>query len=186
MKLRVLLWVFLVCICPSIWADAGFDFLMEAAEGGDADSQYVLAVIYETGKGVEQSNKEAAKWYTKSAEQGNKDAQFQLGGMYEKGVGVKQDSRQSIVWYTKAAAQGSPEAQNILIELYENGNGKDIQQDYKQLYVWASIRAADGDANAKTKLEMAASKLDPSQMGEAKKLAAKLSEKIEASKVPTN
>uniref|UniRef100_A0A914VIE0 Zinc metalloproteinase n=1 Tax=Plectus sambesii TaxID=2011161 RepID=A0A914VIE0_9BILA len=51
----------------------------EAAEQGDSTAQNDLGVAYENGKGVSQSNEEAAKWYRKAAEQGklqNKEVQM--------------------------------------------------------------------------------------------------------------
>ena len=49
---------------------------------GDKDAQYELAQAYFNGEGVEQSYKEAAKWYTLSAAQGHTQAQFHIGWMY--------------------------------------------------------------------------------------------------------
>ncbi len=61
------------------------------AEQGDANVQYNLGVMYDTGLGVAQDYKEAVKWYRLSAEQGNASAQFNLGVMYAAGLGVAQD-----------------------------------------------------------------------------------------------
>ena len=77
----------------------------------DAEEQYSLALIYETGRRVPQDSKKAIKWYTKSAEQGNQGAQYHLGLLYELGRGVSQDSDQAVKWYTESAEQGNPTAQ---------------------------------------------------------------------------
>ena len=45
--------------------------LILKAEAGDAKAQCNLGWCYETGTGVEKSEREAVKWYTKSAEQGD-------------------------------------------------------------------------------------------------------------------
>jgi len=37
--------------------------------------------MYATGKGAEQNDKEAARWYRKSADQNNPDAQNSLGSL---------------------------------------------------------------------------------------------------------
>src|SRR5690242_9355435 len=48
------------------------------AERGDADAQFHLGVVYESGQGVLRSDAEAIKWYRKAAEQGDAVAQFNL------------------------------------------------------------------------------------------------------------
>jgi TPR repeat protein len=46
------------------------------AEQGDADAQFHLGVMYESGQGVLRSDAEAIKWYRKAAEQDDAVAQF--------------------------------------------------------------------------------------------------------------
>ena len=46
----------------------------------NAEAQYNLGYMYETGRGVQQSDVEAVKWYRKAAKQGNLDAQNKLEG----------------------------------------------------------------------------------------------------------
>ena len=50
----------------------------EAAERGDAGSQFNLGVMYGKGQGVTQDYAEAMKWYRKAAEQGDVQAQKNL------------------------------------------------------------------------------------------------------------
>src|SRR5690606_25495324 len=56
-----------------------------SAEQGDAEAQLYLAVMYRTGKGVQQSDEDALLWLRKSAELGNPYAQSDLGRMYQRG-----------------------------------------------------------------------------------------------------
>ena len=49
----------------------------KAAEQGNAEAQYNLALVYANGQGVPQDYKQAAKWYTKAAEQGNARSSIQ-------------------------------------------------------------------------------------------------------------
>ncbi|KAF9334261.1 hypothetical protein BGZ91_010922, partial [Linnemannia elongata] len=49
-----------------------------------------LGLMYAQGNGVEQSDIEAVKWFTKAAEQGEAVAQSNLGSMYKQGRGVEQ------------------------------------------------------------------------------------------------
>ena len=55
-------------------SDAGLQFWLKKAEQGDADAQFNLGYLYESGRGVSQDYNEAAKWYRKAAEQGHEKA----------------------------------------------------------------------------------------------------------------
>ena len=61
------------------------------AESGDAEAQFRLGGLYDTGRGVPQDDAEAMKWYRLAADQGHAMAQHNLGGMYHLGQGVPQD-----------------------------------------------------------------------------------------------
>ncbi len=94
-----------------------------AAEKGDAECQFNLALMYEQGMGVPKDEKEAVVWYRKSAELGNSNAQFNLGVLYENGRGTAVDFAQANQWYRKAAVQGDPLAMGNLGMLYVRGDG---------------------------------------------------------------
>ncbi len=94
-----------------------------AAEKGDADSQYNVALMYEKGIGVGKDEKEAVVWYGKSAALGNSAAQFNLGVMFENGRGTAVDFAKAHEWYRKAAAQGDSLAIGNLGMLYVRGQG---------------------------------------------------------------
>ncbi len=85
--------------------------LIARAENGDAETQFNLGVMYDTGKEVTQDYAEAVKWYRKAAEQGYANAQSNLGLMYAKGLGVTQNYGKALEWNRKAAQQGMAEAQ---------------------------------------------------------------------------
>ena len=80
--------------------------LKPLAEQGDADAQVFMGSIYETGKGVPQDYKQAAKWYRKAAEQGHAGAQVNLGVMYINGTGVLSDKVLAHMWSNIAGANG--------------------------------------------------------------------------------
>lgn len=100
------------------------------AEAGDAESQYALAVLYDHGEGVPQSDVEALKWYGKAADQGHGMAMANLGVMYETGQGVAQDPARAADWYRKAADKGIAQARSNLGLLYANGMG--VEQSDEQ------------------------------------------------------
>ena len=51
---------------------------LERAKGGDIESQFILAMLYEDGIGVEINTNEAESWYMRSAENGYSNAQFMV------------------------------------------------------------------------------------------------------------
>lgn len=99
-----------------------------AAEAGDANCQFNLALMYEQGIGVSKDEKEAVAWYRKSAEQGNSNAQFNLGVLHENGRGTAVDFAEANQWYRKAAVQGDALAIGNLGMLYLRGDGVDVDK----------------------------------------------------------
>ena len=71
-----LLLVFLLVTVSLAQADGLFDFQMKLAKGGNAEAQYKVGEMYETGFGVKQDKKEAMSWMTKSSDQGHETAGF--------------------------------------------------------------------------------------------------------------
>ena len=120
------------------------------AEAGDAEAQTNLGVMYDEGQGVEQSFKDAVKWYRKAADQGDADAQSNLGLMYYKGQGVEQDFKEAFKWYQKTADQGEAKAQSNLGVMYRDGLG--VDQDFKEAVKWYQKASDQGDAKAQNNL----------------------------------
>ncbi|KAG0260129.1 hypothetical protein DFQ27_003738 [Actinomortierella ambigua] len=96
---------------------------IQEADRGDARAQFNVGLMYETGRGVKQSNVEAVRWYIKAASQENPDAQYNLGVMCRNGRGVEQSDVEAVKWFTKAADQGNSDALYYLGVMYENGQG---------------------------------------------------------------
>ena len=92
-----------------------FSEYKQAAQAGNADAQYSLAVAYEYGMGVSKNETVALQWYQKSAKQDHANAQSRLGLAYAKGqLGLKANIHASDAWFDKAAAnkQGHREMLN--------------------------------------------------------------------------
>ena len=90
-----------------------------AAEQGDANAQYELAISYRDGDGTKPDVKRALELYTLAAEQGLAKAQYNLGLMYGQGQGVEQSTTTAREWLEKAAAQGNEDAISVLKTLDE-------------------------------------------------------------------
>ena len=82
----------------------------QAANSGDADAQYKIAVFFMDGVGVEEDLEAAHYWFMQAALQGDADAQYSLGICYEEGLGVEKDLDEAFDWYTRSAAQGNKNA----------------------------------------------------------------------------
>ncbi len=78
------------------------------ANDGDAAAQYNLALMYMTGRGVQQDYTAAAIWLRKAAEQGYAFAQSNLGTLYRDGRGVPENDAEAVVWFRKAGRSCCP------------------------------------------------------------------------------
>ena len=86
------------------------------ANAGDANAQFNLARMYDTGRGVPQDDAQAMTWYRKAADQGDPDAQYNLGVMHDTGQGVPQDYVEAHKWHNLAAFRTSAENQTKYAE----------------------------------------------------------------------
>ena len=84
--------------------------LQSAAEQGDLESQYELAVRYQLGLGVPRDAAMAVAWYREAAEKRLVDAQIHLGGMLASGDGVAAAPVEGQAWWSLAAKSGDPVA----------------------------------------------------------------------------
>jgi Sel1 repeat len=89
-----------------------FNQALAKAESGDAQAQAAVAAMFDQGKGVAQSDSEAARWWGKAAHQGIRSAQHNLGVAYASGSGVPRNITNAIFWLRKAAEQGDSVAQH--------------------------------------------------------------------------
>jgi TPR repeat protein len=145
-----------------------------AADKGDADCQYNVALMFEKGLGVAKDEKEAVVWYRKSAEQGNSNAQFNLGVLYKNGRGCAVDFAQANQWYRKASVQGDPLAIGNLGMLYLRGDG--VKAD-KIAGLALLLRSATMDNSPENNARMNIAKtkgLTPELIAAAQKLADEL------------
>lgn len=77
-----------------------------AAERGDPEAQFNLAVAYVKGNGVERDMNVAVTWFERAAGQGVVSAQSKLGLLYATGDGVALDRIEAYKWLVVASRQG--------------------------------------------------------------------------------
>jgi TPR repeat protein len=121
-----------------------------SAEQGDTKSEFDLAHMYYSGRGVPQNYAEAFRWCRKAAEQGDAKAEYDLAHLYLKAEGVSQDYDEALRWYRKSADQGDPMAEYGVGFMYHDGLG--VPQDYAEADRWYRKSADHGNAIAQYEL----------------------------------
>ncbi len=123
----------------------GAAWFRNQADAGDAEAQYRLGEIYESGLGEPGSKPDdAIGWYRKAAAQGHARAAFRLAHLLEQQPGQEKTAAEA---YRQASLAGLSEAIYNLARLYRDGAG--VQQDqrwsarlYRQAYGAGVTRAA--------------------------------------------
>lgn len=147
-----------------------FRELLPLAEGGDFGAQYLIGVMFRDGKGLIQSDFEAARWYRVSAEQGFSLAQCDLGIMYNTGRGVTESFAEAVKWFQLAADQGNAPCQAKLGTMYALGNG--VIQNNVMAHMWVNIASANGEENSAALRDLIiAAKMTPEAIEKAQAMA---------------
>ena len=117
----------------------------EAAEGGDAEAQYLLFDHYASGHGDE-ADRPALEWLTKSAEQGYPLALYTsaLIQIEEKeGTAVPP---QALFYLQASGERGFSDAYLQLYHLYRDGKGIEANEDTALSYLRKAMEAGSGTA----------------------------------------
>ena len=120
----------------------------KAAEG-DADSQFNLADALQKGEGgLDQNERDAAKWYYKSAVQGFTDAQFAMGFVCRGGNGIPMDKVLSYMWFDIAARNGNDKAFGLRNDVAWSMTEAEIDEARKKSRSW-KIGSLEGNCHEK-------------------------------------
>ena len=113
-----------------------------------AETYLFLGKLYADGKGADQSDELAFKWFAKAAEKQIAEAQYQLASRYEHGLGTEKNMTLADEWYESALEQGyfEADAQFNLAERYLQG--LDIEKNYELGMKWMIRSAHEGHADA--------------------------------------
>lgn len=124
--------------------DRSLDILVQQADSGDAEAQFLLALYLQHSKpmleGGEVDYAKAIDLYNRAIAQGHAGASFALGRLYDKGLGVKEDLQKAIELYSVAAKAGHAEAMGWLAASYF------AIRDDTFAFIWANKAAEAGDA----------------------------------------
>jgi hypothetical protein len=114
-----------------------FKIMRPFADRGVAVAQGYIGIMYRDGRGVQQSDTEAVKWFQRAAENGEMFSRTNLAVMFLNGRGVAQDYSAALKWLLLAASQGDALAYQILGEMYANGLG--VAVDHVHALYWFEL-----------------------------------------------
>ncbi len=150
----------------------GYAHLVAAAEGGLADIQNEVGLLYLSGRLGVRDATAAAGWFSRSASAGYPQAAHNLGALYEQGLGVPKNLSNSGRLYIQSAKAGHPQATTALGRLHAGGLG--VKQDLAKAWALFSIAIERGDNDAKALLGELTSQLSDAQLTEGRKALAEL------------
>ena len=113
--------------------------IRQAAEKGNAESQYNYGICYQQGIEVPKSDSIANIWFLKAAQNSWKDAQFKIAYSYSTGRGVAKDDKQAFYWSKKCAEQLDVECMFNVVSCYMEGRGTTKNLD--SMLLWAKTIA---------------------------------------------
>jgi TPR repeat protein len=86
---------------------------LQSAQSGDDDAQFYLGALYSAGVGVQRSDEEAFRWFSRAADHGHIHAMLILSGLCAIGRGAPQDNLSAYKWaYIVAYASKVEEFRN--------------------------------------------------------------------------
>lgn len=111
----------------------------EAAQGGDALGQAMLAWCYLSGTGVAKDMRAARQWYERAAQQGLDAGQNGLAFMLAEGLGGARDDARAFRLYRDAAQQGHVDSMFGLALMYDEGRGtaRDVGEAFRLFHLAA-------------------------------------------------
>ena len=149
----------------------------KAADQGFAEAQIAVGLLYterpDRREGMWPLDLAAAEsWYRKAADQGD------TGGMVMLALRLFTDrsrADEAVMWLRRAADKGEAFAQLVLGQAFRDGSR--VPQNYVQAHMWFNLAAAAREGRDSTRRlatdsrDAIASKMTPSQIAEAQKLA---------------
>jgi len=120
------------------------------AENGDPAAELLLALMHQSGLGVEKNESEYVRLTRSAAGRNFARAQHALGFAYANGNGVAKDLDEAIVWFRKSAELAFAPSQHQLALGYFNGTG--VAQSDTEAVRWFRAAADQGLAEAQNAL----------------------------------
>ena len=110
------------------------DEIIERAEKGDCEAQYIVGFYYNRDSAIDSPDDEKAFYWLKlAAEQGHCEAQYSLGQKYTEDKSRHKDNEQAIFWLKKAALQGHTFASNALGWTLDRGEAPNYKEAHSRV-----------------------------------------------------
>lgn len=127
-----------------------FNYMLKAADMGDASAQAHIAQAYQGGAGwgaPEADHDKAKAYLARAVEQGNEHAMWVLAENYSNGsFGYEQNAGLALTYYRKAAEAGSSKAMHDMAMItYFGFNG--AERDPSEAFDWACKAYREGDVS---------------------------------------
>lgn len=124
--------------------------LIEAANGGDVDSQYQLGLIYLYGNQIPKDASKAFEWFSRASGSGHVPAKRELGILLASGEGCEPDPERAAVLLGEASDDLDPGAMYHLALMLEKGIGipADLQRSMRLMAYAASMGYPGADVDA--------------------------------------
>jgi len=149
----VLMLITLILFLPSVSQAGGlFDFQMKLAKKGNAEAQFKVGEMYETGFGVKADRTEAMKWITKSAEQGHETAKFKLLYWDIEKNGITDANKARYDALRAKADEGNAQAQFYVGKMYSRGVG--VKKNSAKALGWLNKAALVGVLEAEREVTL--------------------------------
>ena len=123
-------------------ADGLFDFQMKLAEKGNAEAQFKVGEMYETGFGVKQDMEQARSWISKAADQGHETAGFKLLYWDVEKNGLTAGNKPGVENLKAKANEGNPQAEYYVGKMHARGVG--MKKDPDKAIEWLNKAALVG------------------------------------------
>ncbi|MFN3314381.1 MAG: tetratricopeptide repeat protein [Hyphomonas sp.] len=134
-----------LALCAFVDESEAMRLLVELADGGSSEAQFILAGFYRDGQGVPLDETQAALLYRMAADQGHIESQYQLGLVLRTGNGVPRDQLEGMRRLTQAAEGGHRQAQMTLGEAYQHS---DAYRNPSEAIRWYRMAAEQGHPGA--------------------------------------
>jgi len=122
----------------------------EAAEQGNPDAQFAMAMAYHTGRGRAQNDAIAAEWLERAARGGHTKSQAYYGLTLYRGIGVPANRAEAVKWLAKAADAGDEEAESTLGIAYYEGGG--VPANFSESEKWWRRAGMQGNVEAEANI----------------------------------
>ncbi len=114
--------------------DKNLDYLTDVPSA-DAYKEYLMALMYMKGQGVEQDYFKAFNTFTLASENGYLHSDYYLGNMYYYGLGVQQDYIMAFNYYFKASEGKDSYADYRIAKMYLKGQGVEANIKKAAMYL---------------------------------------------------